>query len=241
MSLSSRHLSARWSFLTILLFVSGSISHCGWTPEVKTNIYEGPEGSVALETVSAETFPNSHPVDLSPTQLSRAMSGVHLSAHKGLFQTILTGEETPERLFSDQAVTFLEPLILTALAKATAEEHVTFSLPVKGGGHIAGNVIYLEPTLFLTITKLPTSSKMLPKGGGAFARFESFRRSPIHPCIFPSCSGAQRLFATVAYGTNFVPACRNTFARLRLNKRGQRPNPTLSHLSSPPDKPTTGT
>jgi len=118
-----------YAILFAYVFVFPFIGGCTWAPKVKTPIYSGPEGTVALITVSEGTLHPSHPVTLDPPALSSILNGIYIQQHSRFLQTLLAGQDKPTRVFSTSQVQFLTPHLVEAFSQVTKEEIVTFTLP----------------------------------------------------------------------------------------------------------------
>jgi len=80
---------------------------------------------------------------------------VRVQEKKSSLGELVTGQQRPKRIFSDDDVELLAPHILSALSQATPEEHVVFQriYPWEYGARTTAGTLYLhEDLLFLTIT-----------------------------------------------------------------------------------------
>jgi len=80
---------------------------------------------------------------------------VRLQEQKSSLGELVSGQQSPRRIFSDDDVELLLPHILSALSRATPEEHVVFQriYPWEYGSRMtAGTLSLHEDLLFLTIT-----------------------------------------------------------------------------------------
>ena len=123
---------SRLIHLVFLTFVgAGLIGACSPRQFTTVTIYDKPAAYVRLEfdrTVEKGTE-HSHPVSLTPEQISAVLGGVRIEEPLALVRgDILQREPVPQvhPAFTDKEITFFAPLLAQALSKATPEEVVTF-------------------------------------------------------------------------------------------------------------------
>ena len=103
------------------LFLSG----CVGTPQIETSVYEGPNGSVMLKTISEASSRPSHPVDVSVETFSKVLTGIHYRRSAGRWlQRLLDSGAKSSPLLSPTQVAFLAPHLRRAFLQVTAEERV---------------------------------------------------------------------------------------------------------------------
>ncbi|WP_447980400.1 hypothetical protein [Candidatus Nitrospira bockiana] len=95
---------------------------------METVLHESPQGAVGLERVAKAEFQATHPVTLSEQVIARALAGVQVVEPTTPIQRFLTGNTKPVRVFSDDDIAFLAPLLSSALARATPDQRVRFRL-----------------------------------------------------------------------------------------------------------------
>lgn len=132
--------------LLIGMFAMGlpHVLGCFATPRVETTIHESPQGAVSLKEFSDPSVRADHPVSLEPSLLSKTLSGVHVQERKTIVESVLTGAIPFVRVFTDEQVHFLAPLLQSALSQATPEEQVLFSLT----GEMSGRQLVTEGSLY---------------------------------------------------------------------------------------------
>lgn len=91
-------------------------------------IHESPEGSVYLERMPSRSFQPAHPITLSPELLASVLRGVHVREKRSALQAFLSSPRQGVRVFSEDDVRFLAPLLATGLSQASAEQQVAFRL-----------------------------------------------------------------------------------------------------------------
>ncbi|MFZ1745262.1 MAG: hypothetical protein WAU17_05030, partial [Nitrospirales bacterium] len=110
----------------ILAVLSTSMLLLGCSTGVRTPINQTPNSNIYLEWVQQDSFHASHPATLSPTIIRETLRGVRIQEQKSGLGELVSGQQNPKRIFSDEDVKLLLPHILTALSEATPEEHVVF-------------------------------------------------------------------------------------------------------------------
>ena len=118
--------------LSFIAFVgAGLISACGPRQFTTVTIYDKPAAYVRLEfdrTVKKGTE-HSHPISLTPEQISAVLGGVRIEEPIALVQGDILQRDPVPRVhpaFTDKDIAFFAPLLALALSKATPEEVVTF-------------------------------------------------------------------------------------------------------------------
>lgn len=123
------------SRLTPLMFLAfvgaGLIGACSPRQFTTVTIYDTPEAYVRLEfdrTVQ-KGAEHSHPVSLTPEQLSAVLGGVRIHEPNAFIRGDIFQQDPVPRIhpaFPDKDIAFFAPLLALALGKATPEEVVTF-------------------------------------------------------------------------------------------------------------------
>lgn len=103
------------------------LAACSTTPQIEDTIFaDGPRGAVLLQRVEDSWFKTAHPVSVSPLLLTHVLRGVQV-------QPALEDQTTAVRVFSDEEIAFLSPLVSTALSKATKSQLVAFRVTHDSG------------------------------------------------------------------------------------------------------------
>ncbi len=132
-----------------------AMSGCSWTPRVETPIYEGPQGSVSLITVSEESFEGDHPVTLQTDTIAHVLRGLQVRRSKRLLQKIFSGEANAQQVFTEDQIALLTPPLQKAFSQVTPEEHITFhtqSNHEAGFRSIKGTMYVHDGDLHVTLT-----------------------------------------------------------------------------------------
>ncbi len=146
---------AAWSLLT---------GGCAWLRGGDT-IDESYRGSVFLERVpergatamyrpAIKSIHATHPVSLEPAVFARLLRGVYVRAQAG---SPAASQPSKVRVFSDDDVEFLAPLLSVALARATSDQRVGFNVvsPARQGTGTTEGTLYADrPLLHLTLTRV---------------------------------------------------------------------------------------
>jgi hypothetical protein len=109
---------------------------------------EGPRGAVFLQRAEDGWFRTAHPLELDPVVFRTVFQGVRVQASP-------TDGATGGRVFSDDDVEFLSPLMSTALSKATKTQVVGFRAmhETDVGQETTGGILYVQGRLLhLTLT-----------------------------------------------------------------------------------------
>jgi len=107
-------------FVSLLSLANG----CSWTPRVETPMYEGPQASLTLTTVSEPTFAASHPVKLKSDTVQRLLRGLQIRQNNRLLQKIFSGEPAPQPVFTEAQIELFTPQLVKAFSQATPEEQI---------------------------------------------------------------------------------------------------------------------
>jgi hypothetical protein len=127
-----------------LVAILGLVAGCASSPALV--IHQSPRGAVYLEKAPDRTFQAAHPISLHPAVLSKVLQGVQIQNDRTALDTIFSSQEKTSRVFFDQDIQFLAPLLSSALEQAAPDQVVRFSLqyvgriaPPGGGAGIASS------------------------------------------------------------------------------------------------------
>jgi len=121
-----------------------------------STIAQNSKGSVYLEEVPDWAFEASHPAVIDQVTMAKALRGVYSDNTQSGSSQMSAGGGKPMRIFSDEDVDFLTPLLTLALSKAKPEQLVSFrtSSSAGSGSEPAAGSIYLQKgSLYVTITQ----------------------------------------------------------------------------------------
>lgn len=103
------------------------MSACATSGAVEDTVFaDGPRGAVLLQRVDDSWFRTAHPVSVNPLLLTHVLRGVQV-------QPAPDDQTTAVRVFSDEEIAFLSPLMSTALSKATKSQLVAFRVTHDSG------------------------------------------------------------------------------------------------------------
>ncbi len=165
-----RHRQRAWASAAIVVLCL-STGGCAWLRGGDT-IDESYRGSVFLERVpergstamyrpAIKSIEATHPISLNPAVVARLLRGVQVQTKAGASPTSPASRPKAVRLFSDEEIEFLAPLLSTALARATPDQRVGFSVvrpAAQGAGATEGTLYADRPLLHLTLTRVRQGS-----------------------------------------------------------------------------------
>lgn len=115
-----------------------------------------PQGSVRLEEVADWEFEASHPVVIDAATFGALLRGVMISDAQTDLSHLPVDGSKPMRVFSDEDVHYLAPLLAQALSQAQPEYVVAFRLSSSAGSGsepTAGTLYVRNDRLYLTVTE----------------------------------------------------------------------------------------
>lgn len=115
---------------TILLAAVAAValltSGCATDAELDMMIQEGSKGAVYLERIPDTKFQAAHPITLDRELIARTLRGVYVKEERSTLQSLFANDPQTMRAFNDSDVDYLAPVIVTALARAAADQRVGF-------------------------------------------------------------------------------------------------------------------
>ena len=163
----------RQTTIALVILLLGLLASCASTPKREAVIYEGRQGAVYLEALSPAAARADHPVTIDASTLGLVLSALYIQDEEGMLQSLLAGKAKPVRVFSDEEVRFLAPLLATAFSKAASHQQVAFSVvhPVDGGREMTKASVFASgPSLHLTLDQYRDNPNRLPPGEAAGRR-----------------------------------------------------------------------
>ena len=121
-----------------------------------SKIAQNSKGSVFLEEVPDWSFEASHPAVIDQVTMAKVLRGIYTDSIQDRSPQMPAGGSKPMRIFSDEDVDFLTPLLAHALSKAKPEQLVSFrtSSSAGSGSEPAAGSIYLQKgALHVTIAQ----------------------------------------------------------------------------------------
>lgn len=166
--------------LVLLTGITLALSACATGPELDFTIHESERGAVYVERISDQSFQAAHPITLSADTMALVLRGVVVEENRGFFQKLVSGKPEAVRVFRDEDVEYLAPLLVEGLTRAASNQQVGFRVvhtgapakSTKGSLYAYGRSLYLTlpgliamsrlgqgPTRSTTILFIPESAK----------------------------------------------------------------------------------
>lgn len=91
-------------------------------------LQESALGAVYLERIADRSFQAAHPIKLAPDILSRVLRGVLVKDEQRLLQNLIAGKPDAVRVFKDDEINYLAPLLAKGLSQAASDQQVGFRI-----------------------------------------------------------------------------------------------------------------
>ena len=167
--------------LVLLIGITLALSACATGPELDVTIHESNRGAVYVERIFDRSFRAAHPVTLSADTMALVLRGVTVKEDRGLFGNIIMGRPGAVRVFRDEDIQFLAPLLSEGLTRAASDQQVGFRVIQPGMNDLAKGSLYAYgQSLYLTV---PWLTPLSSTGAGAPA---------LPPTIFFTPESAKR-------------------------------------------------
>ncbi len=167
----------RHSALYVILISMGcSIASCLTVPRVKTPLFEGSQGAIALQVFAEPEKRAQHPVALEPHIIRGVLEGLYVQDTQSLLESALTNNNSPIQAFTETEIQFLVPHVIDGLAKATSEEEVVFRIHTRHPQntlYTTGALYYADETLHVIVHGYHEASKrppLLSRPSNSFSR-----------------------------------------------------------------------
>jgi hypothetical protein len=151
--------------LLLLAAILGSSACAGKAAVIVKPILEEGRNSVAIVPEGGKE-PNSHPVQLTPTEVATLLHGVRVWERRNLIYRLAAGEAPRTRAFRDDEIQQLAKPVSEALATSSPHERVTFHLSrVTEAGEeetTAGWIYVREPILYLGLSEVHDRHAPIP-------------------------------------------------------------------------------
>lgn len=129
---------------------------CLGSPRIETSVYEGPQGSVVLRTMSETSSRPTHPADVSVETFEKVLTGIHYRRSPGRWlQRLLDSGAKSAPLLSPTQVSFWAPHLRRAFLQVTAEEQVFIRVPLQSVAEfqsLTGHLALKENGLQMALT-----------------------------------------------------------------------------------------
>jgi hypothetical protein len=137
-----------------LLLLTGMalvVSACVSKPDLDITIHQSERGAVFVERIPDQSFHATHPMTLSSDTMARVLRGVILKDGRGGVGNLASDNPETIRVFGDDDVEYLAPLLVEGLSRAASDQQVGFHI-VKHGtpthATSAGTVFCLSDVRF---------------------------------------------------------------------------------------------
>jgi len=124
------------------------------------------KGSVYLEEVTDWSFEASHPAVIDQLTIIKIVKGLYSNDGMSGSSRMSAGGSKPMRIFSDEDVEFLSPLLAQGLSKAKPEQLVGFRVSSSAGSGsepTAGSIYVQKESIYLTIGKGAKPTGFMPE------------------------------------------------------------------------------
>ena len=131
-----------------------------------TKLAQNPNNSVYLEEVSDWSFEASHPAVIDQQTITKIVKGLYVNDSLTGSSRMSAGGSKPMRIFSDEDVEFLSPLLTQGLAKAKPEQLVGFHISSSAGSGsepTTGSLYVMKESIHLTVKKGTEPIGLMPE------------------------------------------------------------------------------
>ena len=137
------------------------ICACSSTTSLDVTIKETDLGAVYLERSADQTLPATHPISIQPDTMAEIFRGITVQEESGLLGRFVGGQSEPVRIFNEDEVQYLAPLLTEGLTKAASDQRIGFRLgPTRTSTAIQNGTIYAYGrSLYITLPWLSLASR----------------------------------------------------------------------------------
>ncbi len=131
-----------------------------------TKVAQNPNNSVYLEEVSDWSFEASHPAVIDQQTITKIVKGLYVNDSLTGSSRMSAGGSKPMRIFSDEDVEFLSPLLTQGLSKAKPEQLVGFHISSSAGSGsepTTGSLYVMKESIHLTVKKGTEPIGLMPE------------------------------------------------------------------------------
>src|SRR6266850_3046852 len=137
--------------LVLLTGITLALSACTTGSDLDLTIHESERGGVYVERIPDQSFHTAHPITLSADTMARVLRGVVVKEDRGFVLNLAAGKPEAVRVFRDEDVEYLAPLLVEGLARAASDQQVGFRVvqtgapaeSTKGSLYAYGRSLYL--------------------------------------------------------------------------------------------------
>jgi len=147
--------------LALLTAITLALSACATGSDVDVTIHESERGAVYVERIPEGSFQAAHPISLSADTMARVLRGVLLRENLGLLGSMIFRKKEPIRVFRDEDIQFLSPLLAEGLTRAAPDQQVGFRVVQTGvpWESAKGSLYAYGRSLYLTLPSLISLSR----------------------------------------------------------------------------------
>jgi hypothetical protein len=163
--------------LALLTAITLALSACATGSDVDVTIHESERGVVYVERIPDRSFQAAHPITLSVDTMAHVLRGVLVRENRGFLGNMIFGKNEAVRVFRDEDVQFLSPLLVDGLTRAASDQQVGFRVVQTGvpWGSTKGSLYAYGRSLYLTLPSLAPQSR---QGVGGVIESSSILFSP---------------------------------------------------------------
>lgn len=155
--------------LALLTGITWALSACATGPELDLRIHESDRGAVYVERIPDRSFQATHPITVSVDTMARVLRGVAAKENRGLFGNLIIGRPEAVRVFRDEDVGFLAPLLVEGLARAASDQQVGFRVvqpevteSTRGSLYASRQSLYLTVPWLISLSRNGADGPTLP-------------------------------------------------------------------------------
>ena len=130
----------RHAFL-LLAGTTLALSACAAGPDLDLTVHESDRGAVYVERISDRSFQTAHPITLSADTIARVLRGVVIQDGREVLGKPSVSKPEAVRVFGDEDVEYLVPLLVEGLSRAASDQqvgfhviHIAMPTPSQAGG-----------------------------------------------------------------------------------------------------------
>ena len=112
--------------LALLTGIVLALSACATGPDLDLTVHESERGAVYLERIPDRSFHTAHPMTLPADTMARVLRGVVIKEGRGSLGYLSPGKPAAGRVFAEEEVEYLTPLLTEGLKRAASDQQVGF-------------------------------------------------------------------------------------------------------------------
>jgi hypothetical protein len=148
--------STPWTIVMVVSFTPLLFGCAASRPQIV--VHESPRGSVSIEKAE-RAFQAAHPIVIEPIVITKVLQGVYVQeGEETALGSVFASSPKVVRVFSDEDVRFLSPLLATALKQASQNQVINFRLNYVGGLIPAGGGAGVGSSERVSSAKIETTS-----------------------------------------------------------------------------------